>query len=130
MDMCTENNRETALFFTFFNKILEKVSGKKGYKFNPIYFLCGEGGANFKAIKVVYGVDFYKKRVVGCLWHFLIDVKKKANLLPEDSKEHFTAISRKLCNSTTSVSQYNLLKGRLEEIAKKHDMIGRDSKET
>ena len=72
---------------------------------------------------MVYGEDFCKERVVGCQWHFLSDVKKKANLLPEASKEHFTAICRKLCNSTTGVSQYNLLKGRLEGIAKKCDTL-------
>ena len=51
MDLRTENSKDIALFFTLFN---------------PRYFLWDKGGANCNAIKIVYGEDFCKERVVGC----------------------------------------------------------------
>ena len=64
MDLRTENSKDVALFFTLFNEMLQKAIGKPDYKFNPCYFLCDEGGANHNAIKIVYGEDFCKERVV------------------------------------------------------------------
>ena len=77
MDLRTENSKDIALFFTLFHEMLQKVTGKPDYKFNQYYFLCDEGRANHNAIKIVYGEDFCKERVVGCQWHFRSDVKKK-----------------------------------------------------
>ena len=66
MDIRTDNTKDIALFFTMFNEILQKVTGKPDYKFNPRYFMCNQGGTNHKAIKYVYGEEFAKARVVGC----------------------------------------------------------------
>ena len=60
MDIRTENTKDIALFFTMFNVILQKVTGKPDYKFNPRYFMCDEGRTNHKAIKYVYGEDLPK----------------------------------------------------------------------
>ena len=65
MDLRTENNKDIALFFSLFNEMLQKVTGKPDYIFNPCYFLCAEGGANHNAIKIFYGEGFCKERVVG-----------------------------------------------------------------
>ena len=113
MDLRTENSKDIALFSTLFNEILQKVTGKPDYKFNQCYFLCDEGGANHNAIKIVYGEDFYKERVVGYQWYFRSDTNKKLKKLPEDMHEIFNKICEKLCKSTTA-SQYNLLKAQLE----------------
>ena len=43
MNIRTENSKDIALFFTLFNEILQKVTGKPEYKFNPWYFLCDKG---------------------------------------------------------------------------------------
>ena len=48
---------------------------ESGYKFNPRYFVCDEGGANYKAIVQVYGTEFSAIRVNGCQWHFKSDLK-------------------------------------------------------
>ena len=117
MDLRTEHSKDIALFFTLLNEMLQKVRGKPDHKFNPCYFLCDEGGANHKAIKIVYGEDFCKEGVVGCQWHFRSDVNKKSKKLPEDMGEIFNKICKELCKSTTTTSQYNLLKAQLEEMA-------------
>ena len=77
MDLRTENSKDIALFFTLFNEMLQKVTGKPDYKFNPCYFLWDEGGANHNALKIVYGEDFCKERVVGCQWHFRSDTNEQ-----------------------------------------------------
>ena len=87
MDLRTENSKDIALFFTLFNEMLQKVTGKPDYKFNPCYFLCGEGGAKHKAIKIVYREDFCKERLVGCQWHFRSNADKKSKKLPDDMHE-------------------------------------------
>ena len=118
MELCTENTKDINIFFPLFNEVLENVSGKKGYKFNPRAFMCDKGGANFTGLKEVYGEEFVKNRVFGCQWHFMSDAGKKANTIPDDQmKEKFLDICKKLCTATT-VSKYNILKVQLEEIAK------------
>ena len=95
MDLRTENSKDIAPFFTLFNEMLQKVTGKLDYKFNPCYLLCDEGGANHNAIKIGYE-DFCKARVVGCQWHFRSDPNKKSKKLPEDMHEIFNKICEKL----------------------------------
>ena len=58
MEICSEYHKDIVLFLHLFNKILEEVSGKEGYKFNPRYFVCDEAGANYKVIALVYGEEF------------------------------------------------------------------------
>ena len=123
MDIRTENIKDIALFFTMLNEILQKVTGKPNYKFNSRYFVCDEGSANHKAIKYVYGEEFAKARVVGCKWHFRKNATMKARPMPEDIQDIFNKTCKKLCKSTTITNQYNLLKGELEELAKKHPTL-------
>ena len=121
MDIRTENSKDIATFFHLFNEILQKAIGKPDYKFNPHYFVCDKGGANHNAIKMVYGDNF--TRIVGCQWHFRSDATKKAMRLPADMKDVFTQICEKLCKSTTTASQYNLLKGQLDQLAKNQPIL-------
>ena len=103
MDMRTENSNDIAIFFNLFNEVLSKVKGQKNYKFNPRAFVCDEGGANYKAIGMVYGNDFCKNRGFGCQFHFLNDMHKKHEG-KENMKEKFTQLCEKLCHEATTVS--------------------------
>ena len=78
MDICSKNSKDIAMFFHLFNDILEKESGKPGYKFNPCTFMCDEGSANYKVIEMEYGTDFTKERVIICQWHFKNDMTQKS----------------------------------------------------
>ena len=61
MEIRSENHIHIAAFFRLFNKMV----GEENYKFKPHYFVCDEGGANYKAIREVYGDEFCKARVKG-----------------------------------------------------------------
>ena len=58
MELHSENHMDISLFLWLFNEMLLEISKRPGYKFNPRYFVCDEGGANFKAVLEVYGEDF------------------------------------------------------------------------
>ena len=116
MQMHTENAEDITLFFRLFNEIPQKVTENDKYKFNPRCFLCDEAGANYKAIKLLYGEEFCKQRVCGCQFHFKQQVQKKKHEVPEDMREEFIDTCNQLCKVTT-VSKYNILKGKLEEMA-------------
>ena len=96
--------------------MLEKVSGIKNYKFNPRCFLCDETGANYKAVRIVYGDESCQDRVHGYQFHFKQQIQKKKNEVPLDMRENFIETCKQLC-SVTTVAKYKILKGRLEEMA-------------
>ena len=50
MEIRSENYVEISRFFQLFNQMLSQVTGTVGYKFNPRFFVCGESGANWKAL--------------------------------------------------------------------------------
>ena len=58
IELRSENYMDISLFLWLFNEMLVEISKRPGYKFNPRYFVCDEGGANFKAVLEVYGEDF------------------------------------------------------------------------
>ena len=115
MEMRSENSKDIAIFFRLFNEMLEKVSGIPNYKFNPRCFLYDEAGANYKAVRIVYGDDFCKDRVCGCQFHFKQQIQKKKNEVGM-LRETFIETCKQLCTVTT-VAKYKILKGRLEEMA-------------
>ena len=116
--MTTENSKDIVIFFTLFNEVLEKVSGKKGYKSNPRAYVCDEGGANHKAICMVIGDNYCKDYVFGCQFHFMNVLHKKKLDVVEDLRETFIELCERLVKKVTNVTKYNILKGRIDEIAK------------
>ena len=116
MEMRSENPEDIVIFFRLFNEMLEKVSGIPNYKFNPRCFLCDEAGANYKAVRIVYGDDFCKDRICGCQFHFKQQIQIKKNEVPLEMRETFIETCKQLCTVTT-VAKYKILKGRLEEMA-------------
>ena len=120
MEIRTETHTDIALFFRLFNEVLAKVKDEKGYKFNPCYFCCDEGGANYKAIAEVYGEEFARNFVKGCKWHFQRDVHSHLGKITEaEDKKKFTKITKKLCEVTT-VANYDKHYRRLMEMGKKY----------
>ena len=122
MELRSENTESIRICLQLFNEILEKVTGKEGYKFNPRTFVCDENSANYKAVKEVYGIDFTRERVKGCQWHFKYDVKNKAKHVGPDLRDLFMEKCTELCHSTT-VAAYYIVKSRLDEIGKAYPEI-------
>ena len=118
MEIRSEKNKGCVNPLYICNERLEKVTGKKGYKFNCRCFVCDKEGANFTGMKEVYGEEFVKDRVCGCQWHFKNDVQNKTARISDPAlKQKFIDICNKLCEVTT-VSKYNILKSMLDEMAK------------
>ena len=101
--------------------LLQKFQ-KQGKMFNPRFFMCDEGRANHKAIRIVYGDEFAKTRVVGCQWHFKNDASRIAKRIGPDMQEMFTTLTKELCKVTT-VAKYKILKSRQDEVAKLYPEI-------
>ena len=106
MEIQSENYKDIATFFTLFNEILSEISGIPGYKFNPRYFVCDEGGMNYKAIREVYGEQFVKHRVKGCQWHFKSDVMKHVAKVGECHRQWFQEICHALCVAVSTKWNY------------------------
>ena len=83
---------------------------------NPKTFMCDEGGANHKAIRIVYGDEFAKTRVVGCQWHFQNDASRIAKCIGPGMREMFITL-------VTTVAKYKILKSRQDEVAKLYPEI-------
>ena len=78
MDMRTENSNDIAISSTYSMRFCQRLKARKTTNSTQEHLLCDEGGANYKAITMVYGNDFCKKkRVFGCQFHFLNDMHKK-----------------------------------------------------
>ena len=114
MELRSEDYLDISLFL--FNEMLAEISNRPGYKFNPRYFFCDEGGANYKAVCDVYGEDFVRHQVKGCQWHFKSDVKNHINKVGPSHRERFSEICNEMCLVTT-VSAFNDLMTELKLIS-------------
>ena len=84
MEIQSENSQDIAQFFKLFNELVVKVLKIEGKMFNPRFFMCDKGGANHRAIRIVYGDEFAETRVVGCQWHFKNDASRIAKHIGPD----------------------------------------------
>ena len=118
MEIRSENTNDISIFFTPFNEVLEQVSGIKGHKLNLRCFMCDEEGTNYRAVREVYGEEFCRDWVRGCQFHFKQQVLKRKHQIPEENSDQFIQICNQLCLVTTA-ARYEILKGKLEEIARR-----------
>ena len=94
-------------------KMLEKITKKTGYKFNPNYIMFDEAGANFTSVKGVFGDEFVKNRVVSCQWHFMNKVMERIHKIGKE--ESLLEKAGQMCRVPT-VPEFELLYRRLKEI--------------
>ena len=116
----------------YFNATHSRVHGFKSFglwvyhlsmrRINPKTVICDEGGANHKAIRMIYGEDFTTSRVVGCTWHFQNDATRIAKCIGPDMQQVFTTLIKDFCHMTT-VCKYKILKSKLDEVAKLYPNI-------
>ena len=96
MEARAEDTKSIKKFFKVLNRLLSHLKGVE-YKFNPSQIMVDENGANYKAIKEIFGDG----RAVGCQFHFKNNAKDKANLLKPESREEFMEIIEKICHVNT-----------------------------
>ena len=95
-----ENTENIILFFNTLNAMLREHTGDPSYKFNPCGIIVDEGGANWKAIRDVFGCDS-KTRVVGCQWHFLNCARRQLTHIKPDERKSFEMHYRDLVKAHT-----------------------------
>ena len=121
MEAVHEDTPTMILFFNLLNEVLQKVSGKPKYKFNPCRFYVDEAGCNKNAISRVFGRDALN-RTVTCQWHFLQCVRAKAMQVKERHKKTFRKLCRRWIAATTR-SEYDSISAALRIICEKSGIL-------
>ncbi len=103
MECETESTETMVIFWSLLNEVLEKFTGKQGYKFNPIGWTVDEHGGNWASIRAVYGNEAVNK-TVSCEFHFKQSVIRQSKYLHSiKSRTEFKKMADKLLTSVTTV---------------------------
>ena len=94
--------------------MLQKVSGQKDYKFNPVGWCTNMTGANFAAITKVFGEEA-TSRMKSCEFHF-----KKAQRLDNESSDRFKELCNTLLKSVTEAG-YSKAKAAIDTFVEERD---------
>ena len=121
MEAMHEDTPTMILFFNLLNEVLQKVSGKPKYKFNPCRFYVDEAGCNKNAISRVFGRDALN-RTVTCQWHFLQCVHAKAMQVKEHHRKTFHKLCRRWIAATTR-SEYDSISAALRTLCEKSGIL-------
>ena len=122
MEAMNEDTPTMTLFFTLLNEVLQKVSGKSKYIFNPSRFYVDEAGANKNAIARVFGKAALE-RTVTCQWHFLQCARAKAMYVKESHRKTFRKLCKQLIRATTR-SEYESISTALRTLCQKSGILG------
>ena len=115
MEVKSESTHEITIIWELFNKILSGIKGRD-YKFNLRAIMVDENGANFCAIRKVFGSDFITSKVVSSQMHYKNDVNRASFRISDSYRDLFKNICHKMC-SIANVGEYNKKKKWLDEIA-------------
>ena len=97
------------MFWELFNEILSDIKGRD-YKFNPQAIMVDENGANYCAIKKVFGLDFVTSKVVSCQMHYKNDANRASFRIGDSYRVIFKNICHKMC-SVVTVGEYKKRNG-------------------
>ena len=100
MEVKSKSTKEISLFWELFNDILSEIKGKK-YKFNPKSIMVDKNGANYCAIRKVFGLEFATTKVVSCQMHYKNDVNRASLKIGDNYKGVFKNICHEMCSVTT-----------------------------
>ena len=78
--------------------------------------MVDENGANYCAIRKVFGLEFVTTKVVSCQMHYKNDVNRASLRISDSYRDLFKNICHKMCSIAT-VGEYSEKKKQLEEIA-------------
>ena len=121
MEAKNEDTPTMTLFFNLLNEVLQKVSGKPKYKFNPSRFYVDEAGANKNAIAKVFGHDAVN-RTVTCQWHFLQCARAKAMNVQERHRKTFLKLCKRWIRAATR-SEYDSISAALRTLCERSEIL-------
>ena len=88
MEVKSESTHEISLFWELSNEILSEIKGRN-YKFNPKSIVVDENGANYYAIRNVFGLEFATSKVVSCQMHYKNDLNGASLKIGDSYKDVF-----------------------------------------
>ena len=100
MECEKEDSQNISHFYRLINKMLQEHTGRSKYTFNPVGIIVDEGGANWKAVRDVFGKEM-AKRVVGCQWHFLNCARRQLMHVKHDDRKSFEQHYRDIVHAHT-----------------------------
>ena len=83
MEVKSKSTHEITIFWELFNEILS------GIKFNPRAIMIDENGANYCAIRKVFGLDFVTSKVVSCQMYYKNDVNRVSLRISDSYRDLF-----------------------------------------
>ena len=116
-----ENTENLVKFWEILNEMLQKVSGRDNYKFNPTGFVADEHHCNWNSIKRVFGDDVLE-RVVSCEIHYKQSVRRRSKNLDGSSCELFLKISD-LMLTVLTVNDFELQCSEMKTFIKDHPIL-------
>lgn len=120
MEVEHENAENLTVFWQIFNEMLQKVSSKISYKFNPTGFVADEHHANWISISNVFGKDVIT-RVVSCEFHFKQSVQRHAKFLHSQSQEFKLLADNML--TAESISEFNAASDAMQCFVEHNDAV-------
>ena len=123
MEVRSESQENISYFWKLWNEVLQIVGDKDAnYKFNPRNIIVDSSGANYCAVKLVFGIEYMSQKLISCQWHFMHNMEQLSSEFDEDIKEEFLQLCQELLKTTT-ILEYQLVAGRLKQIADKYPSI-------
>ena len=127
MECESESTETMIIFWSLLNEVLEKFTGKKGCKFNPVGWAVDEHGGNWASIRAVYGEESVNERTVSCEFHFKQSIVRHARHLGSaKSQTKFKVLANKLLSCATVKNYeeaYFGLKNFIEKKPEKHGFL-------
>ena len=123
MEVRSESQENISYFWKLWNEVLQIVGDKDAnYKFNPRNIMVDSSGANYCAVKLVFGIEYMSQKLISCQWHFMHNMEQLSSEFDEDIKEEFLQLCQELLKTTT-ILEYQLVAGRLKQISDKYPNI-------
>ena len=101
MDTLKEDSDNIEIFFDIFTKAVAHYINEPEYIWDPHYIMMDQKGANFEAIKHVFGAEFWQDKTKTCQWHFMHCAEKYLSKAPEEEQKKFRKWCQKSCKAHT-----------------------------
>ena len=123
METKKEDTVSITIFFKKFNEMLQRITQKEDYMFNPKNIMMDEAGANFAGVKNVFGQKFVDEKCITCQWHFLTNMHEHKHEIEEKFRDEFLNLAQQLCTRKT-VPEFDLIYAEMVEIVEKSPDAG------
>ena len=123
METKKEDTVSITIFFKKFNEMLQRITQKEDYMFNPKNIMMDEAGANFAGVTNVFGQKFVDEKCITCQWHFLTNMHEHKHEIEEKFRDEFLNLAQQLCTRKT-VPEFDLIYAEMVEIVEKSPDAG------